>query len=87
MKKIFGTDGIRCITNQEPMTAETCLKIAKILEYQITGKNLLTTKFSKKKITHERKNFWANKKKSKKIFKNINLITIENGLKEYVNSL
>ena len=33
MKKIFGTDGIRCIVNQEPMTAETCLKIAKTTGY------------------------------------------------------
>ena len=36
MKKIFGTDGIRCIVNQEPMTAETCLKIAKITGYLLS---------------------------------------------------
>ena len=36
MKKIFGTDGIRCITNQEPMTAETCLKIAKVTGYLLS---------------------------------------------------
>ena len=29
MFKIFGTDGIRCKVNQEPMTTDTCLKIAK----------------------------------------------------------
>ena len=29
MQKIFGTDGIRCKVNEEPMTADTCLKIAK----------------------------------------------------------
>ena len=43
MKKIFGTDGIRCIVNQEPMTAEICLQIAKIAGYILSirkeGKN------------------------------------------------
>ena len=29
MGKIFGTDGIRCLVNQEPLTAETCLRISK----------------------------------------------------------
>ena len=29
MSKIFGTDGIRCLVNEEPLTAETCLKISK----------------------------------------------------------
>ena len=45
MEKIFGTDGIRCIVNQEPMTAETCLKIAKT-----TGYFLATNKKQKKKV-------------------------------------
>ena len=36
MKKIFGTDGIRCIVNQEPMTAEICLQIAKIAGYLLS---------------------------------------------------
>src|SRR5882724_4017159 len=27
-RKLFGTDGIRGMANQEPMTAETCLKVA-----------------------------------------------------------
>ena len=39
MKKIFGTDGIRCIVNQDPMTAETCLKIAKTTGYLLSSKN------------------------------------------------
>ncbi len=39
MKKIFGTDGIRCIVNEEPMTSETCLKIAKTAGYLLTNKN------------------------------------------------
>ena len=39
MKKIFGTDGIRCIVNEEPMTSETCLKIAKTAGYLFTNKN------------------------------------------------
>tara|TARA_B100000686_G_C16762164_1_gene959396 strand:- start:596 stop:1954 length:1359 start_codon:yes stop_codon:yes gene_type:complete len=42
MQKIFGTDGIRCKVNQEPMTAETCLKIAKAAGY------ILSNKISKK---------------------------------------
>ena len=37
MKKIFGTDGVRCIINQEPMTAETCLKIAKTTGYLLSS--------------------------------------------------
>ena len=37
MKKIFGTDGVRCIVNQEPMTAETCLKIAKTTGYLLSA--------------------------------------------------
>ena len=45
MKKIFGTDGIRCIVNQEPMTDETCLKIA-----NTTGYFLATNKKEKKKV-------------------------------------
>ena len=36
MKKIFGTDGVRCIVNQEPMTAETCLQIAKTTGYLLS---------------------------------------------------
>ena len=39
MKKIFGTDGIRCIINHEPMTAETCLKIAKVTGYLLSRNN------------------------------------------------
>ena len=37
MKKIFGTDGVRCKVNQEPMTAETCLKIAKTTGYLLSS--------------------------------------------------
>ena len=37
MKKIFGTDGVRCIVNQEPMTAETCLKIAKTTGFLLSS--------------------------------------------------
>ena len=39
MKKFFGTDGIRCIVNQEPMTTETCLKIAKVTGYLLSHTN------------------------------------------------
>ena len=38
MSKIFGTDGIRCIVNQEPLTAETCLKISKAAGYLLSNK-------------------------------------------------
>ena len=33
MGKIFGTDGIRCLVNEEPLTAETTLKISKTVGY------------------------------------------------------
>ena len=38
MLKIFGTDGIRCKVNQEPMTADTCLKIAKAAGHILSRK-------------------------------------------------
>ena len=37
MTKIFGTDGIRCLVNQEPLTAETCLKISKTVAYLLSS--------------------------------------------------
>ena len=39
MGKIFGTDGIRCIVNSEPLTAETTLKISKTVGYLLKSKN------------------------------------------------
>mgnify|MGYP003949784959 CR=1 FL=1 len=39
MGKIFGTDGIRCLVNQEPLTAETTLKISKTAGYLLKSKN------------------------------------------------
>ncbi len=33
MGKIFGTDGIRCLVNEEPLTTETTLKISKTVGY------------------------------------------------------
>ncbi|MBI04634.1 MAG: phosphoglucosamine mutase [Pelagibacteraceae bacterium] len=38
MGKIFGTDGIRCLVNQEPLTAETCLRISKTVSYLLRKK-------------------------------------------------
>ena len=38
MLKIFGTDGIRCRVNQEPMNADTCLKIAKVAGHILSKK-------------------------------------------------
>ena len=39
MSKIFGTDGIRCLVNHEPLTTETCLKISKTVAYLLRKKN------------------------------------------------
>ncbi len=39
MSKIFGTDGIRCLVNEEPLSAETCLKISKSVAYLLKNKN------------------------------------------------
>ena len=38
MGKIFGTDGIRCLVNQEPLTPETTLKISKTVGYLLKSK-------------------------------------------------
>ncbi len=38
MSKIFGTDGIRCKVNQEPLSVETCLKISKSVAYLLKNK-------------------------------------------------
>ncbi len=39
MSKIFGTDGIRCLVNHEPLTVETCLKISKAVAHILKKKN------------------------------------------------
>ena len=39
MTKIFGTDGIRCLVNEEPLSAETCLKISKSVAYILKNKS------------------------------------------------
>jgi len=39
MGKIFGTDGIRCLVNQEPLSPETTLKISKTVAYLLKSKN------------------------------------------------
>ena len=39
MGKIFGTDGIRCLVNHEPLSAETTLKISKTVAYLLKSKN------------------------------------------------
>ncbi len=44
MAKIFGTDGIRCLVNEEPLTAETCLKISKSAAFILRKKNNLTSR-------------------------------------------
>ena len=38
MGKIFGTDGIRCLVNNEPLTAETTLKISKTVGYLLKSR-------------------------------------------------
>ena len=39
MGKIFSTDGIRCLVNQEPLSAETTLKISKTVGFLLKSKN------------------------------------------------
>ncbi len=39
MSKIFGTDGIRCLVNEEPLSAETCLKISKTVAFLLKKKS------------------------------------------------
>ena len=39
MSKIFGTDGIRCLVNKEPLSTETCLKISKTVAYVLRKKD------------------------------------------------
>ena len=39
MSKIFGTDGIRCLVNEEPLSVETCLKISKSVAYILRKKS------------------------------------------------
>ncbi len=44
MSKIFGTDGIRCLVNEEPLTAEMCLKISKSVSFILRKKNNKTSR-------------------------------------------
>ncbi len=44
MSKIFGTDGIRCLVNKEPLTVETCLKIAKSVAFVLRINNTQTSR-------------------------------------------
>ena len=44
MSKIFGTDGIRCLVNEEPLSAETCLKISKTVASLLKKKNSQTSR-------------------------------------------
>ena len=39
MSKIFGTDGIRSRVNVEPMTPDTCLKIARSAGFILSKEN------------------------------------------------
>ena len=39
MGKIFGTDGIRCLANHEPLTPETTLKISKTVGFLLKSRN------------------------------------------------
>ena len=38
MGKIFGTDGIRCLVNEEPLTPETTLRISKAAGYLLKSR-------------------------------------------------
>ena len=44
MSKIFGTDGIRCLVNEEPLSVETCLKISKTVAFLLKKKNSQTSR-------------------------------------------
>ena len=44
MGKIFGTDGIRCFVNQEPLSAETTLKISKTVGYLLKSKKQINSR-------------------------------------------
>ena len=44
MSKIFGTDGIRCLVNKEPLSAETCLKISKTIAFLLKKNNSQTSR-------------------------------------------
>ena len=44
MSKIFGTDGIRCLVNKEPLSAETCLKISKTVAFLLKKKNSVNSR-------------------------------------------
>jgi len=44
MGKIFGTDGIRCIVNTEPLTAETTLKISKTVGYLLKSNSKMNAR-------------------------------------------
>ena len=44
MSKIFGTDGIRCLVNEEPLSAETCLKISKTVAFLLKKKNSVNSR-------------------------------------------
>jgi len=44
MGKIFGTDGIRCIVSQEPLSAETALKISKTVGFLLKSKKNINSR-------------------------------------------
>ncbi len=44
MGKIFGTDGIRCLVNEEPLTAETTLKISKTVGYLLKSNQKISSR-------------------------------------------
>ncbi len=44
MGKIFGTDGIRCLVNEEPLTAETTLKISKTVGYLLKSEKKINSR-------------------------------------------
>ncbi len=44
MGKIFGTDGVRCLVNEEPLTAETTLKISKTVGYLLKSNQKINSR-------------------------------------------
>ena len=55
--------------------------------YKINGTRKFHYNTNKSISVDEINNFWSNTNKSKKIFKSINLIGIEEGIYKYLNSL
>ena len=78
MSKIFGTDGIRCLVNKEPLSAETCLKISKTVAYLLRKNNNPIALTYENEI--HKSCFVKFKEKKINIFNEIVFVAIKNGM-------